>query len=239
MSRPYFNSSIAQLEALYAKALECADDVLLANLAHELRSRETQRAMQLRKRVLIALKDKSVESAQSKVDAPVMPPEEVQRRTFAMIEPKLIDRMKGLLDYVIQTAKMKASPVLSVERHGKFKAYEYEMRGLPGIEFNSGSQDDDVWVRISRLHETAPPVPKAALLAILIEQSKDPAKLPGLITLVERERVMPLGIELPVPTSESDVKLPLRVADLPAPVNEQVRADLKNYISQQWQPWAD
>lgn len=254
--RPFFSTSSRDLEKLLKDSISRCDTAALKALEHELSHRKTELARQLALKVQKHLRDQGPENAPvmrnealsppapplTEVGAglrPTAPTSEVIDTQVAktMTDPNIIDRLKGLLAYVVQTAKLKGTPPRTVEQHGSFKAYEHELRGLPGIEFDKGSAEDDVWLRVERLHESAPPVPKTKLLAALILQSKNPASEPGTVSVVDRKTVEDLGVDPPDPADPADPAKPISVHTLP--IKAQLDAELATYVAQIWRPWAD
>ncbi len=62
----------------------------------------------------------------------------------------------GLLDYIEQVEKLKTKPAFSIPSEF-FAAYQNELKGLPELQFNLQVEGDDVWLRLPRLQEIAPP----------------------------------------------------------------------------------
>ncbi|MBJ7575414.1 AAA domain-containing protein [Luteimonas sp. MC1828] len=249
--RPYFNASTEELETLFEQAVTQRDLAALDRLAQELEHRAKPRATYLKQKVHAF--QATSEQRQEACSIEEQPTIGASVSSVPLIQPSathadgsiahtgtamnIIERLSGLLNYVIQTAKLKGTPVRAVERHGIFKAYENELLGLPGIEFNIGANEDDVWLRVARLHETAPPIPKTQLLVALIAQSKNPANLPALVSVIDRAKLESLGIESPEPITEEERSLPIRLETLS--IAEQVDSELRIYIENFWQPWAN
>lgn len=84
----------------------------------------------------------------------------------------------GLLDYIEQVEKLKRKPSYVVPSD-IFAAYQADMKGLPGVEFNLQAVGDDIWLRIPRLKEISAPDPDENL-APWISISKSPDKHPEL-----------------------------------------------------------
>ena len=80
-----------------------------------------------------------------------------------------------LLSYIEQVEKLKSKPAFSVPTEF-FVAYQHELRTLPGIQFNLQSDGDDIWLRIPRLREIAPPEPEDVLRPWII-LPKNPEKV--------------------------------------------------------------
>ncbi len=251
--RPFFNTSSRDLEKLFKDSVSRCDTAALKALANELSHRKTELARHLALKVQKHLRDQGQETAPvmpndalpppapplTEVGAglhPAEPTSEVidTQGAKTMTDPNITDRLKGLLAYVVQTAKLKGTPPRTVEQHGFFKAHEHELRGLPGIEFDQGSAEDDVWMRVERLHESTPPVPKTKLLATLILQSKNPASEPATVSTVDCKTVEDLGIDVP---ESADPAKPIPVDTLP--IMAQLDAELATYVAQIWRPWAD
>jgi len=247
--RPFFNASSRDLEKLFKDSVSRCDKAALKALADELSHRKTELARHLALKVQKHLRDQGQETAPVMPNDALPPPTEVgaglrpaaptsevidTQVAKTMTDPNITDRLKGLLAYVVQTAKLKGTPPRTVEQHGFFKAHEHELRGLPGIEFDQGSAEDDVWMRVERLHESTPPVPKTKLLATLILQSKNPASEPAIVSTVDCKTVEDLGIDLP---ESADPAKPIPVDTLP--IMAQLDAELATYVAQIWRPWAD
>ena len=60
-------------------------------------------------------------------------------------------RLQGILEYICQVEKLKRKPTFIVPEN-VFCAYQSNLKGLPGIEFNLHREGDDVWClsRVSR-----------------------------------------------------------------------------------------
>lgn len=257
--RPFFNTSTQELAALFDTAATKQDLATLKALAHELRHRDRPAAQQLKRKLYVFLKaqkkptllqapsipeayspDVGLEAAMDaspKLEPAQLPPPLNQQAPKRMTDPHIIERFKGLLEYVRQTAYLKGKPSRQVEQHNSFKAYEHELRGLPGIHFDTGTSDDDTWLRVERLHESKPPAPQTPLLAAFVTQSNTPAKEPGLASHVSRTQLITLGIEAPALAEGEKPEQTVAVAALP--IKEQLHSELKTYITHVWQPWAE
>ncbi len=92
------------------------------------------------------------------------------------------ERIFSLIEFAQQTAKLKARPAGNIAQHNGFSLYEHQVQGLPGIHLNLGREEDndDIWLRIDRLHETKPPEIKSPLLIPWIEINQGPESDPRL-----------------------------------------------------------
>jgi hypothetical protein len=123
-----------------------------------------------------------------------------------------------LLTYIEQVEKLKHKPAFTVPAEF-FAVYQHELKGLPELQFNIQGDGSDVWLRIPRLREIAPPQPDGEL-GRWITLSKTPAKVPELKTQIEsRDGKHPEGSELLRDHAE--------VTEL-----------FHRYVENQWQPWA-
>jgi hypothetical protein len=112
------------------------------------------------------------------------------------------DRLIALLDYIEQAEKLGRKPVFVVPDQF-YCAYEEDLRGLPGVEFNLAAKGDELWLRLPRLKEEEAPQPSEELKQWII-RSKDPHKEPT------------LKDEITVPSQESkNQPQVLKRADLP------------------------
>ena len=104
-------------------------------------------------------------------------------------------RLAGLIEFVKQTALMQKRPALTVSQHNAFSASEEKLRALPGVGLDVLEGDDDeIWLRLERLHETRPPAPLSPLLALWIELKGTPQTEPALKLRVAREALINSGV---------------------------------------------
>lgn len=88
--------------------------------------------------------------------------------------PQVLD----LLNYIEQVEKLKTKPAFSVPSEF-FVAYQHELKGLPELQYNLQVEGDDVWLRLPRLKEIAPPEPDVVLKSWIVV-SRSPEKQPEL-----------------------------------------------------------
>ncbi len=95
----------------------------------------------------------------------------------------------GLLEYIEQVEKLKRKPTYVVPTD-IFAAWQADMKGLPGIEFNLQTEGDDLWLRIPRLDEIPPPQPDDKLKPwVTLSKSPDkPLELKNEIIIVEDKK---------------------------------------------------
>lgn len=127
------------------------------------------------------------------------------------------ERLTELLDYIEQVEKLKRKATFVVP-DDFFRAFQGDMQGLPGLEFNQLAAGDDVWLRVPRLKEIPPPELDAKL-APWVSLSKSPDKPPEL-----REETSP-GANTGEPVQ--------RLTDHP-----DVRKAFDWYRDELWEPWA-
>ncbi len=87
-------------------------------------------------------------------------------------------RVIDLLNYIEQVEKLKSKPAFSVPPD-YFVAYQHELRGLPELQYNLQVDGDDVWLRVPRLQEIAPPE-LDDVLKPWVTLPKNPEKTPDL-----------------------------------------------------------
>jgi very-short-patch-repair endonuclease len=121
-----------------------------------------------------------------------------------------------LLNYIEQVEKLKSKPAFSVPTEF-FVAYQHEIRGLPEIQFNLQVEGDDIWLRLPRLQEIAPPE--------LDEQLKPWVTLPK-----SPEKSPQLKSEI---YEGSHEVARAQLADHP-----EVQEAFDWYVEYQWEPWA-
>lgn len=127
-------------------------------------------------------------------------------------------RVLDLLTYIEQVEKLKTKPTFTVPTE-YFAAYQHELKGLPGIQYNLQAEGDDVWLRVPRLREiSAPDVDEQ--LKVWVTLLKSPEKTPELkseVVTYEGKREI----------SREQLK------DHP-----EIKELFDWYVENQWEPWA-
>lgn len=134
--------------------------------------------------------------------------------TLAAGAPLVLD----LLDYIEQVEKLKTKPAFTVPTEF-FVAYQHELRGLPELQFNLQIEGDDVWLRLPRLKEIAPPE--------LDEQLKPWVTLPK-----SPEKSPELNSENVTYEGKREISR-AQLKDHP-----EVQEAFAWYVEYQWEPWA-
>ena len=123
-----------------------------------------------------------------------------------------------LLNYIEQVEKLKTKPAFAVPTDF-FIANQHNLKGLPELEFNIQDVGGDIWLRVPRLHEIAPPQPEEAL-GQWFSLPRTPDKRPELKRQIEIHKGKRLlRIE--------------RIEERP-----EVSELFNWYVENQWQPWA-
>jgi very-short-patch-repair endonuclease len=123
-----------------------------------------------------------------------------------------------LLDYIQQVEKLNRKPAYTVSSD-IFEAYQADLKGLPGIDFNIQSEQDDVWLRITRLKEIPAPEPGDNLKSWVII-SKSPDKSP---ILKDEYAVFENKVEVSIETLEQ---------------HPEIQGEFDSYVSTRWEPWS-
>jgi hypothetical protein len=123
-----------------------------------------------------------------------------------------------LLAYIEQVEKLKTKPAFTVPTEF-FVANQHDLKGLPELQFNVQDAGGDIWLRVPRLHEIAPPQPDETL-APWVSLPKAPTKLPELKNQIEIHN----GKQL------------LRVERIEE--HPEVTELFNWYVENHWRPWA-
>jgi very-short-patch-repair endonuclease len=134
--------------------------------------------------------------------------------TLAAGAPLVLD----LLNYIEQVEKLRSKPAFTVPTEF-FVAHQHELTGLPELQFNLQVEGDDVWLRLPRLQEIAPPE--------LDEELKPWVTLPK-----SPEKVPELKSETVTYEGKREVARP-QLKDHP-----EVQEAFDWYVEHQWEPWA-
>ncbi len=143
------------------------------------------------------------------------------------------ERLLSLIEFATESAKLRGNPICDVARH-EFGEYEHTLQGLPGIHFNKGGEEDEVWLTVERLKEATPPTPKNPLLELWINLSNNPAIEPTLKGSIEFSKLIESGL---VQQSPAEVKELVLLAEFSEAA--ELNSLLKAYIKTQWHPWSN
>ena len=132
--------------------------------------------------------------------------------------PPAASLVHDLLTYIEHVEKLKTKPAFTVPTE-HFVAYQHDLKSLPELQFNLQSEGEDIWLRVPRLQEVAPPGLDERLSA-WVALPKSPAKNPEL--------------KSQIPVFERSVQTGF--ATLEDHPDIQDRFDW--YIENQWNPWA-
>src|SRR5687767_12429867 len=89
------------------------------------------------------------------------------------------ERLLSLIEFSQHSARLKLNLPQDVMKH-EYHMFEHDFIGLPGVHFNSGGDQEEIWLVIDRLVETVPPKPKNKLLARWLDVSNNPETVPSL-----------------------------------------------------------
>ena len=123
-----------------------------------------------------------------------------------------------LLNYIEQVEKLKYKPAFAVPTE-YFAVHQYELKGLPELQFNIQGAGSDVWFRVPRLHEIPPPQPDETL-SLWINLPKVPTKTPELKTQIDTY-------------DSKQFKASELLQDHP-----EITEVFRWYVDNQWSPWA-
>lgn len=137
------------------------------------------------------------------------------------LKPTVQDRLIALLDYIEQAEKLGRKPAFVVPDQF-YCAYEEDLRGLPGVEFNLTAEDDELWLRVPRLKEEEAPHASEELNAWMV-RSKDTHREPT------------LKDEITAPSQEpKNQRQVLKRTDFP-----EIDIAFQSYLSGPWTAWAN
>jgi very-short-patch-repair endonuclease len=146
------------------------------------------------------------------------------------------ERLSSLIQFAQASAALKGSPTCDVASH-PFYEHEHSLQGLPGLHFNVGGEEEEIWLAVERLHESPAPAPKQPLLALWLDVFNNPAKEPSLKSAIEFAKLLDGGFaELEEGHEPVDVKRLVLLQDFDRVA--EVEAQLKAYMATQWTPWA-
>jgi hypothetical protein len=156
-------------------------------------------------------------------------------------------RLVSLVEFVQQSARLRAKPTCSVAQHGQFSIFEHQFRELPGVHLNSGDAEsgDEVWLIVERLHEQKPPEIANNILRPWVVLSPSPAEEPKLREAVggndlisagthRSNKGTPIGPDAEKPPIAPDISVTLN----DFPFEEEIRLLFESYLKAKWKPWS-
>ncbi|MEB0043089.1 AAA domain-containing protein [Pseudomonas sp. MH10] len=154
------------------------------------------------------------------------------------------ERLASLIEFAKQTTLMQKKPAIAVNQHNNFSVSEAKLLALPGVHLNVESQDEDhIWLRLDRLHETAPPLPENELLGVWIDLKGTPDIEPALKPSISMDELAKINALPPEGETQmwaisqgEDVSGSIALEHYPDAV--ELRAHLIAYLLGTWSPWA-
>jgi very-short-patch-repair endonuclease len=257
--RPYFESSIAELEVLVETQRE--NHAVLKMVRAELAHRDTDRSVRLRAKITAILSGLELplrpaspagltQTSQTRAAATAQqPPPEPAHKPADTTKPRdepqpmpdksaadafspiVSNRMLGLIDYVIAIEKAKLKLVTDLAQHGGFHRTYDELSTLPGIAFNRVLGDGETaLLTAERLTPRPPPPVVDPVLRPWVVIVDDPARPPKFRESLSAAECDAAGIALPSGATGLDL------ADFPALAA--LNAALTAYSDGAWAEWA-
>jgi very-short-patch-repair endonuclease len=156
------------------------------------------------------------------------------------------NRLASLIEFAKQSAKLRTAPPATVRGRGQFALFEHDILGSPGVHLNLQTGDDEIWLRVDRLHELKRPDVTSSFLQPWLEGGQSPDAEPRLRDSIDGASLIMAGTHRSAPKQPID-KLE---AELP-PIHPNkivqleeyekkgaVGAQFKIYLENTWRPWA-
>ena len=93
--------------------------------------------------------------------------DDASRRSPDGPKPTEIERLLAFIEFAQESTKLKGpAPTASVPHTGLFAAFEHQVQGLEGVDFDINPEDsgDEIWLRVERRAETPAPRVEDAIL---------------------------------------------------------------------------
>ena len=150
-----------------------------------------------------------------------------------------VDRLLSLIEFAQQSARLKLNPTKNVGGHGIFHRFEQDLISLPGIHFNSGEDEDELWLRVERLAETHPPESEDPLLTVWLDVSKKPETQPLLKKAVLLEKTTKIDNSHCI-DQENSVTPKRQELSLLSEYEQRDHIEVlfQKYLTNQWSIWA-
>ena len=147
-------------------------------------------------------------------------------------------RLQSLIEFAQASAALKGRPASDAGSY-PFCEYEHALIGLPGVHINPSNDEDEVWIRVERLHESDPPTITQDLLTLWVDLSNSPTKEPALKSSVEIEKLIEKGF-ISADNEKNDRKHQAELIFLKDfSLKSEVEGQLKSYITTKWEAWSE
>lgn len=155
-------------------------------------------------------------------------------------------RLLSLVEFVQQSARLRAKPTATVAQHGQFSIFESQFRELPGVHLNVGdSESDELWLVVERLHEQKPPEITNAILRPWVGLSPSPVEEPKLREVIGGSDLISAGTHRSSKTTpeRGDEEKPPVEPDAAITLSDyaveaEVRSLFDSYLKTKWKPWS-
>jgi very-short-patch-repair endonuclease len=156
------------------------------------------------------------------------------------------NRLASLIEFAKQSAKMRTAPPATVRGRGQFALFEHDAQGLPGIHLNPQAGDDEIWLRVDRLHESKRPEVTSTVLRPWVEGGQSPETEPRLKDSVDGAALIAAGTHRSAPKQlldQTEAELPPVHPNKIQQLEEYekkgaVKNQFKIYLENAWRPWA-
>jgi very-short-patch-repair endonuclease len=154
------------------------------------------------------------------------------------------ERLLSLLEYAQHSARLAARPAATIAEHKGFALFEDKAQGKPALHFNEFDEPSgrEIWLRVERLQEGAPPPCTIELLKPWLVLARNPQDVPALRKLAEQAQVVEAERRSGLPPVQGSTATSGSTASLSFseyPRREAVSAALQTYLATLWKPWSD
>lgn len=153
------------------------------------------------------------------------------------------DRLLSLIEFSKQTVGTRKDKAASIGEYRLLEHHEYQLLGLPGLRVNVDDPEDEIWLKVQRLHATEPPLVDEPLLQPWIEITDDPRQEPYLKDATDGASLIAVGTHRSsldpenetLPEVDPEEVVSLAEFDL----EDQVQSEFDIYLENKWLAWAE
>ena len=159
-------------------------------------------------------------------------------------------RLRALIEYVQQSARLRAKVVSNVADYGRFLLMEHQLAGVDGVQLDDSGHDgdDELWLSVPRPpNPELPPKADSPWLAPWLTVGAALLQAPKLAATIDGASLIASGThrdsassattvaEMAQPEVDADRRIALSDYDFRAEVEKQ----FSHYLESAWKPWAD
>ena len=153
------------------------------------------------------------------------------------------ERLLSLIEFSRQTVGTRKDKAASIAEYRLLEHHEYQLVGLPGLRINVDDPDDEIWLKVQRLHLTEPPLVDDPVLQPWIEITDDSRVEPYLKETTDGASLIAAGTHRSPLDFENETLPGIEPSELFSlsefDLDNLVQSGFETYLATQWLIWSE